>query len=715
MAIKVFTKAESYVGTEGIDLIIGSAFADYIEGVAGSDVIFAGGGDDIVFAGEGDDVVFGAGGDDTLDGDEGEDFIDGGSGNDSIDGGDDNDTLRGGAGDDTIFGGDGDDILIGGAGSDYLQGDDSTAGDETIDGNLFFLSSDDVAVGGEGNDTFIIGSVADATGVTIEGGVSELDNQGDDALYIEVEADEEENIYAINEETGEIEAVDTLAKAVLAETDVRLNLVTRPGSSSLSTYASSIAGYNAVDTIRFARSGDYSETGLVFTGIERIELAEGATVVLSAEQLSENGETQDRTAINPGIQIFGTAGGRTETVKVVVEYEEEEFENEALDYDVEYEAGDFQLDDYTVADIFHDVRVIYDARTNSEDDTYVRIDGSNNDEITYGSEGVDNATMRLGNDTYYGYGGNDLLVGAGGADYLDGGAGNDIFTINSFGSGTQGTSGKFDDGQPEWVAGDVIVGGSGTDTLRITTGIGAVAGNNTITLNNSNFKGMEVVQVGGTVGRINTENSALQLINDHYYFAANGKVSDVKASAGNNGGSIDNVVVNASGVTTNGLTFEGNGNTQTFIGTTRADRFIGNGGNDTLTGGAGRDTFVFGKVYQEVVTGATTEEQTYVNTAFDLTGVDTITDFTRGSDKIELNLDQFSNLSGFNSSMLRVNSTGTALDANDYLVFNSSTNTLSYDADGSGSGAAQAIAVLTGVTTLSASDFIIVPDLIAIA
>ena len=45
-----------------------------------------------------------------------------------------------------------------------------------------------------------------------------------------------------------------------------------------------------------------------------------------------------------------------------------------------------------------------------------------------------------------------------------------------------------------------------------------------------------------------------------------------------------------------------------------------------------------------------------------------------------------------------------ALDANDYLIFNPKTYTLSYDADGSGSGKAVAFVVLTGVTTIIADD-----------
>lgn len=136
--------------------------------------------------------------------------------------------------------------------------------------------------------------------------------------------------------------------------------------------------------------------------------------------------------------------------------------------------------------------------------------------------------------------------------------------------------------------------------------------------------------------------------------------------------------------------------------------FVGNGGNDTLTGGGGADKFVFGQVHEMVVTGAATAPQSYVDTAFNLTGVDTITDFVHNTDKMELHLDQYANLVGFNSSMLRVNATGTAADANDYLLFNTTSKMLSYDADGNGAGVAVNIAVLTGVTTFTASDVVVV-------
>jgi len=719
MATKIFNSTEtSYTGTSSNDYVVGNNLGNFIDVGGGNDAVYGGSGSDIILASDGNDAVYGGAGDDLIDLGNGNDVADGGDGNDFISGGDGSDVISGGNGNDTIDGGEGDDILTGGSGADNIFGGGSTMGDETVNGDVFIVTDDDIMLGSEGNDTFIITGEFEGVSI-INAGVSGLDNAGDEARYVEVSENEEtEEVEVYDTITGETIELEDLDVALETETDVRLNVVTRPGSSAISTFATTIAGYNAVDTLAFTASGEYEN--LQFSGIERIELSSGVSITLEAEQLEENGESLGLgEVLNPGTHIYGVAGGDVENVTLELDFEETTFEPAATIVGatpVTYDAAVFEVDDYSVANLYHNVDVTYDA-SEGEAGSFTRIDGANEGsdahEIVLGSEGVDYATMRLGDDTVYGNGGNDLLIGHGGADYLDGGEGNDIFVIGGFGSGTQGTTSKADDGNKEWIATgakhDVIVGGDGVDTLRITTGIGAnTKANGTVVLNNDNFKSMEVVQVGGTVGRLNVENTALQLLNDHYYFKANGTVADLSNTLGNNGGTINNVVVDASGVTTNGLRFEGNANQQTFIGTSKADVFVGNGGNDTLTGGGGKDTFVFGKVYEEVVTGSSTTVQTYTNTAFNLTGVDTITDFTRGTDKLELHLDQYSQLAGFNASMLRVNSTGTAQDSNDYLVYNTTTKTLSYDADGNGSGAKVDIAVLTGVTTLSTSDFVIV-------
>jgi Ca2+-binding RTX toxin-like protein len=692
MATKIFNSTEtSYTGTADADLIVGNDLGNFIDGAAGNDVIVGGSGNDFLFGGSGNNVISGGAGDDFITADSGNNIISGGSGNDSIvmgdghdviSGGDGadiiygqggHDVISGGDGDDLIYGGEGDDILSGGAGSDVIEGGGSTAGNENVVGNYYFVSSEDFLFGGAGNDTFAIGEEFEVR-TYIEGGASGLDNSGNAARYIDVSelegeeeeeegGEEEEELVVFDTVTGEYVEIEDQEMSEEIETDVRLNLATRPGSSEINTAATTIAGYNAVDTLEFNKSGDFDES-LLFKGIERIELASGVNISLSSEQFEDNGESLSLGFLNPGTHVYGVAGGPTESVTVELEFEEAEFEPDediVGAEEVEYDAAEFSVEEYSVASLFHNVDMIYDA-SEGEAGSFTHVYGGNESagatETVYGSEGVDYGVMNGGNDTYYG------------AD------GNDIFEIGGFGTGVSGTTSAADDGQQEWIATgaehDLIVGGDGVDTLRITTGIGAdTKANGTIVLNDANFQSMEVVQVGGTVDQLNVENEALQMLNDHYYFQANGNVDD-----------------------------------NTFIGTTQDDVFVSNSGNDVLTGGAGADTFVFGKVHEQVVTGDDDEVQTYVDTAFELSGIDFITDFMSGLDKIALNTDMFSSLTvgGFSAGNLVVGSGATAGDVDDYILFDTSTFALSYDADGSGAGAAIQFATLDGVTSFSATD-----------
>lgn len=447
----------------------------------------------------------------------------------------------------------------------------------------------------------------------------------------------------------------------------------------------------AVDTIWFTKSGDYSN--IEFTQIEAIRLREGVSITLSNEQMEAlndslfygpDGTDSDSLGdYHPGIHFYGVAGGKTEKVKFEIEFQND-YSFTGNGVTTAYIFGDLQFDDYDVGNIFHDVKLEIDAKKNSGSSSYFRGDGSNNDDFVHGSKGVDNFDGRLGNDTYYGNSGNDKLTGQGGADYLDGGAGNDFFLITSM-AGT--------DGEAEWVDGDVINGGAGVDTLRV-TGAAGFAARSEIILDDTNFKSMERVEVGGLVARLTSQDSALQLINNNYYHNANGTIT---------GGS--NITINASEVTKNGLSFIGNADANTFIGTTKNDIFVGNGGNDTLTGGEGNDRFEFGKVEYYV---ANNTSKVYDLTSAALTGKDTITDFTTGKDKIVLNDNHFTALTtSFAAGNFVVGAGAVASDNNDFLIFDTSTNTLKYDADGSGAGLAVDIVVLTGVTNLNVSDILI--------
>jgi Ca2+-binding RTX toxin-like protein len=126
---------------------------------------------------------------------------------------------------------------------------------------------------------------------------------------------------------------------------------------------------------------------------------------------------------------------------------------------------------------------------------------------------------------------------------------------------------------------------------------------------------------------------------------------------------------------------------ETIYGYAGNDKLNGKGGNDVLVGGDGKDAFVF-----------TTKASTTTNR-------DKVVDFNSSDDWFELDNAVFTKLANGVLSSANFRAGDKALDSNDYIVYNSNTGILSYDADGSGSGAAVQVAVLENKAKLSAGDF----------
>ncbi|MFC1458422.1 cadherin-like domain-containing protein, partial [Microvirga arabica] len=187
------------VGTDGDDMLLGTACADDIKGGSGSDLIDGRAGDDLIDGGAGDDHIMGGAGNDIIHGGDGNDVIFGGAGNDQISGGagddrlfgdDGNDVVFGDDGDDQVHGGSGNDALFGGAGNDLVSGD---AGDDRIEGNagndtLRGGDGDDVVSGGDGNDLVEGGKGAD---LLLDGAGRDtvLGGEGDDHAVVALDGD----------------------------------------------------------------------------------------------------------------------------------------------------------------------------------------------------------------------------------------------------------------------------------------------------------------------------------------------------------------------------------------------------------------------------------------------------------------------------------------------------------------------------------------------
>ena len=128
------------------------------------------------------------------------------------------------------------------------------------------------------------------------------------------------------------------------------------------------------------------------------------------------------------------------------------------------------------------------------------------------------------------------------------------------------------------------------------------------------------------------------------------------------------------------------------------DILTGGAGNDKLTGGAGKDNFLFDN--------------------YSFSGRDQILDFRAADDTIKLENALFSRLpvpGALVADNYRENSRGIALDANDFIVFNTDTGGLFYDADGFGAGRALHFATLYNghgahltASQLSPLDFVII-------
>jgi Ca2+-binding RTX toxin-like protein len=268
-------------------------------------------------------------------------------------------------------------------------------------------------------------------------------------------------------------------------------------------------------------------------------------------------------------------------------------------------------------------------------------------DVLIGNTAGNNLYGNGGNDTIEGSAGNDLLKGAAGRDRLDGGAGKDSL---------DGGGGI-----------DTMVGGGGNDVFYVTAGD---------VVRESKGGGTDTVRSGVnfTLGN-NVENLVLSGAKD---------VRGVGNTLANN--------------------LTGNNGDNTLIGNSGADVLKGNGGSDVLRGGAGSDK----------LTGGGGADSFRFDTKLGASNVDRVTDFKPGTDTVVLDQTVFAALAtgSLDASLFHAGAgVVTAADADDRILFNTSTGALFYDADGTG-GASSPVqfALLAGsaAATLSAGDFMVV-------
>jgi serralysin len=345
----------------------------------------------------------------------------------------------------------------------------------------------------------------------------------------------------------------------------------------------------------------------------------------------------------------------------------------------------------------------------------IDLGGSNTANTLYGNAGINFLHGNGGDDAMWGFGGDDYLVGGTGADAMWGGGGDDTYYIDQAGDliyevageGYDRVAPSIDYTLPDNAEVELIEAVNLTATVAMNLGGSDFA--NTIHGNNGNnvlhgYGGNDVLWgfggddylVGGSGNDVMTGG----LGNDTYYVDAAGDL--VYELPGEGSDRVATTIsytlhadadielletVGASG--TDALTLTGSNRANTIVGNAGANAIDGKGGGDTLWGLAGADTFAF-------------------TTALGAGNVDILADFQTGTDKIALEADVFTrfNPGSLDAATFRVG--GAAADEDDFVIYDSATGALYYDADGNGAGAAVQFAVLASGLALAASDFAVI-------
>ncbi len=185
--------------------------------------------------------------------------------------------------------------------------------------------------------------------------------------------------------------------------------------------------------------------------------------------------------------------------------------------------------------------------------------------------------------------------------------------------------------------------------------------------------------------------------NDAVFFVSENNGLNLNGTSSANtlkGGALDDVIKGLGG---DDKLYGGDGNDQLFGGDGK-DTLFGDGGSDLLSGGTGADILYGGA-------GA----DTFLFT--DIGSADTVKSFEPGTDKIGLDHTVFATLATGNldPAAFKIIGNGGLVDADDRIIYNKTTGTLAYDADGALATANAVIFAKIGANVnISAGDFIVV-------
>jgi len=661
----------------------------------------------------------------TITGNSGNNAIAGEEGNDSLYGGSGNDTLYGGGGVNSLAGGLGDDTYGVNATSDVITEVANEGTDEVISAITYTLGanlenltlSDTSSINGTGNslNNTITGNSGNNALSGEDGNDTLYGGQGNDTLY---------GGGGVNRLAGGL-GDDTYGVSSL--TDVITEAVNE-GTDQVIASITYTLGAN-LENLTLSDTGNINGTG---NGLNNTITGNSGNNALAGEEGDDTlygGSGNDTLYGGGGVNRL--AGGLGDDSYVVNSTSDviTEAANKGID-SVESSVS------YTLSGNVENLTLTgVNARDGTGNSLANTLTGTAADNALTGLNGADRLFGNDGNDTLYGGAGADVLFGGDGADLLKGGGGGDVMTggdgndsyyvdsisdqVNETGTsghdrvyslssftlsqgvedlkligstGISGTGNALDNsifgsrgsnalfGQS---GADTLYGGAGEDTLDGGDGADRMAGgadNDIYVVDNAadvvveyRGKGSDVVKACVSYA-LSANVEALELTGT---VAING--------TGNGGG--NKLTGNAGDNDLTGL-----GGHDTLVGGDGDDHLAGGSGNDELTGGTGADVFIFDR----------------------FGGLDHVTDFISGQDHIQISAHLIAALGGAQAlratCFYAASGAVTGHDADDRLVYNTSTGALYVDVDGSGKRAAVQIAVLdpaeNAVPALSFADFI---------
>lgn len=707
-------------GNVGNNWLDGKGGYDVIDGGAGNDTIVGGDDENSLSGGVGNDSLLGGG---WLDGGAGNDILTGWTSDDNLSGGIGNDILGGGDGMDYLDGGQGIDVMVGGEGSDFYIIDNAkdnvtetgVDGYDRVMSSVNFIVTDDMWVEGVTlTGTAVIGTgnkfANDIEGNNVANklygndGDDELEGYGgNDSLFggagkdwLEGGVGKDSMVGGLGSDGYEVDDAGDL----VVETDDEVH----DGSSGeLPMFSDHLTDPHWGDVV--ASTVSY----VLPTNVEFLVLDGWGAINGTGNGLANVllGNFNNNTLDGKGGDDTLYGGGGDDTY-ILDSENDQVFEvavfmgDEGPEFEDTLDAGG---NDTVFANFNYDLgapETFIDGNAVLENLTLYGTDA-----LTGDGNGLNNVLTGNGNSALAGHVGDDTYIIKGSDTVTEQVGEGDVDTIITFvpaagpndapyladdvenlilggtvvaGRGNVLDNQLFGNDANNFLAGgdgnDLLQGGKGADTLF------GQDGNDIYYVDNSGDLVWEYY-LGPGPAHIPVPSSGDDVVYSSVSFTLDLFVEDLHL--------VGTGIINGTGNTGNN-TLIGNSRNNTlsgglFVGLSGGegnDILNGKGGNDTLKGGADADTYVFDSALNPV------------------NNVDVIDGFVTGEDEIELSqaiFDAFSSTGYLTGGFVSGDGLTSGSAADDYIIFNTSTGALYYDANGNGGAAVQFATIKAGTLT----------------